>query len=317
MSYALLFPGQGSQFVGMGADLFEARPDLLGSRANEILGFDLAALCLEGPDEVLTRTEHAQPALFAVSYALWAEVGGHLPGVPAGMAGHSLGEYTALAAAGAIGYEDALAVVGQRGRAMAAAADAEPSGMAALVGADLDLATAVCDARSAQGGRLSVANINTPAQIVVAGGQADIEWLVEHGRDQGIRRVIPLKVAGGFHSSFMAPAAKAVSAALADVEISDPTVDVWANTTARPHVTGEIPEIMARQVVETVRFAESLESMFRAGIDTFVHVGPGDVTAGLARKTVDATTTHVISTLDDVAAVADSMGRIVRPEEGP
>src|SRR5690606_15639753 len=148
---AVLFPGQGSQHVGMGGDLFEARPDLLGERADEILGWSLRDMCLDGPEEELTRTEHAQPALFALSYALWAEVAGLVPR-PAAAAGHSLGEYTALTAAGILEYDTALGVVAERGRAMQAAADVEPSGMAALLGADVETAEAIVEARVAEGG---------------------------------------------------------------------------------------------------------------------------------------------------------------------
>ncbi|HEU4894570.1 MAG TPA: ACP S-malonyltransferase, partial [Acidimicrobiia bacterium] len=136
MSVAVLFPGQGSQHVGMGADLFELRPDLLGERADQILGWSLRDLCLGGPEETLTRTEHAQAALFAVSYALWEELRSAYDGQVAGAAGHSLGEYTALAAAGALNFDHALATVARRGEAMAEAAGLEPSGMAALIGVE-------------------------------------------------------------------------------------------------------------------------------------------------------------------------------------
>src|SRR5688572_23390509 len=153
MTFAVLLPGQGSQFVGMGADLFEARPDLLGDAADEVLGFSLREVCLEGPEERLTRTEHAQPALFALSYALWEELSKQFP-PPAAAAGHSLGEYTALVAAGMLSYRDALSVVAERGRAMAAASDANPSSMAAVIGVDLEAVEAACSVRRSEGGSL-------------------------------------------------------------------------------------------------------------------------------------------------------------------
>lgn len=301
MSYAILFPGQGSQFVGMGADLFDEVPELLGDRADAVLGWSLRDMCLQGPEDELTRTEHAQPALFALSVALWTRLALHLPTAPAAAAGHSLGEYSALVAAGMLDFDTALAVVAERGRAMQAAADLEPSGMAALLGADVELAQAVCSARAAEGGRLTVANINAPGQVVVAGGAADLDWLEANGRDHGVRRAVRLKVAGAFHSAFMAPASDRVAAALADVEAADGAFPVYGNVTAAPVAAAEVASTLAVQVVSPVRFAESLEAMAAAGVDTFVHVGPGDVTAGMAKRTVDGATVHTVSTLDDIA----------------
>lgn len=308
MSYAILFPGQGSQFVGMGEDLFEARPELLGSRSDDILGWSLEKMCLEGPEEDLTRTEHAQPALFALSYALWDVLREAVDGVPSGAAGHSLGEYTALCAARAIDFDSALATVSARGRAMAEAADSEESGMAALIGADLDLARVVVDERSAGGGRLEIANINAPGQIVVAGGAADLDWLTENARDLGVRRVIPLKVAGAFHSSFMESAAVAVGQALSRLTIEEPDFPVWSNTTARPHDAKQIPDLLRRQVVSTVLFSDSLVDMAASGIDAFVHVGPGDVTAGMARRTVTDARVVAVSNIADIDGAVETLG---------
>jgi malonyl CoA-acyl carrier protein transacylase len=307
VSYAVLFPGQGSQHVGMGAELFESRPDLLGEAADGVLGWSLRNMCLEGPEETLTRTEHAQPALYAISYALWEafrEAVGH---DPAAMAGHSLGEYTALAAAGAFDFETGLALVAERGRAMAEAADAEPSGMAALIGVSPGDAERVAQARRDEGGRLWVANLNAPGQVVVAGGADDLEWLARHAADHGIRRVIALNVAGAFHSQFMAPAAARLEAALRASEVKPPQIPVWSNTTAEPHGS-EIVETLVEQVVAPVRFAESLENMAATGISTFVHVGPGDVTAGMARKTIPGAQVLVVSSLDDIPGAVQSIG---------
>lgn len=312
-TFAVLFPGQGSQFVGMGADLFDARPDLLGERADDVLGWSLRSLCLDGPEEELTRTEHAQPALFAVAYTLWAETAAVLSGSPAAAAGHSLGEYTALAAAGALEFDDALRVVAARGRAMADAADSEPSGMAALLGADVDLAESVCAANRGAGGRLAVANDNAPGQVVVAGAIADLDWLDEHGRELGVRRAVRLKVAGAFHSPFMQPAADQVAQALSTVEPSEPTFPVYANVTAAPVTAADIRTSLASQVVGRVRFADTLRAMSGRGIDTFVHVGPGDVTAGMAKRTVEGATVLTISDLDGVADAAAALSTIGAP----
>jgi [acyl-carrier-protein] S-malonyltransferase len=245
--------------------------------------------------------------LFAISYALWLSFREAYRGAIAGAAGHSLGEYTALCAAGSVSFEDALTVVSRRGAAMAAAADLEPSGMAALIGADEDLAASVATRRRDEGGRLEVANVNAPGQVVVAGGQDDIAWVSNHTAELGVRRAIPLKVAGAFHSSFMAPAGEAVGAALSGVDFAEPAFPVWSNTTARPHTTKELAATLEAQVVSTVRFEESLRDMAGNGIDTFVHVGPGDVTGGMARRTIDEATVHVISDTGDIPGVVDAL----------
>ena len=313
VSFAVLFPGQGSQFPGMGADLFAKRPDLLGHRADHILGWSLEEVCLHGSEEVLTRTEHAQPALFALSYALWEEVRARLPGLPAAGAGHSLGEYTALAASGAVDFDDALAVVAERGQAMADAADLEPSGMSALLGASLEQAEEVAARRRDEGGRLTVANVNAPGQVVVAGGAVDLDWLEAQAQALGLRKVIRLKVAGAFHSPFMEPAAARVGEALAAVPFHPQTFPVWSNVTARPLPEGEERSTLASQVVSPVLFAATLEGMAEAGVDLFVHIGPGDVTASMAKRSVPGARAVAISDLAGIAPGLEAVGTIPSP----
>lgn len=301
--YAILFPGQGSQHVGMGIELFAARRDLLGESADRIVGWSMESMVVDGPQDVLTRTEHAQPALYAVSYSLWRALESALATPAAATAGHSLGEYTALAASGALTYEDGLALVAERGRAMAAAAAAgDPSGMAALIGADPAQAEVVAADRRRSGGRLWVANVNAPSQVVLAGGETDIEWLSENARSLGIRRAIPLAVAGAFHSPFMAAAAERLEAALGDTQFSRPDFPVYANTTARP--VEDPARQLAEQLVRPVQFAQTLEHMAEDGITTFIHVGPGDVTAGLVKRTLPDAVVRVVSDLEGVAALA-------------
>ena len=179
--------------------------------------------------------------------------------------------------------------------------------MAALIGADREQAEAMTLARRELGGRLEVANVNAPGQVVVAGGTDDLEWLAENGSGLGIRRVVPLNVAGAFHSQFMVPARGELTTALEAIELSEPRFPVWSNTTARPHQTGEIAELLARQMIEPVLFADSLLDMSAAGIDTFVHVGPGDVTAGLARRTVAGASVLTISGIDDIRTGLDAI----------
>lgn len=310
MGYAVIFPGQGSQFPGMGAELFARRSDLLGERADTILGWSLEAMCLQSDEETLTRTEHAQPALFALSYALFEELLAQLAVPPAGGAGHSLGEYTALAAAGVVGFDEGLAIVAERGRAMAGAAGQEDSGMAALLGVDGGQAEAVTLARRQSGGRLFVANLNAPGQVVVAGGEEDLEWLEAEAANHGVRRIVRLKVSGGFHSPFMAPAADRLEAALAGVEFNPSTFAIWSNVSATPHE--QIPQKfeLVRQTTAPVRFSESLVDMAAAGFDTFVHLGPGEVTLGMAKRSIPAARHLAVPDLGAIPTVGQALGTI-------
>ncbi len=297
-TYAILFPGQGSQFVGMGADVFAARPDLLGDTANEVLGWSLSTVVSDGPDEELTRTDRAQAALFAISYTLWILLADAMPRPPSATAGQSLGEYTGLAAAGAIGFPEGLGLVAARGQAMAEAAALEPSTMLALMGADIAAAEAMAAQRRDDGGKLWVANINAPGQIVLAGSMEDIDWLLTNADQVGARRAIPLNVAGAFHSPYMLPAAERLAQALDATDFADTKFPVYANVSAKP-MTDPRGQL-ARQLVEPVRFAESLERMAADGIDAFIHVGPGNVTAGLARRSAPGTDTYTVSAIDDI-----------------
>lgn len=305
MQYAVLFPGQGSQTVGMAEDVLTSRLDLLGEAANEALGWDLAGTIRNGPEELLTQTDRAQPSLYATAYAIWEAFRDAVTTLPSAAAGHSLGEYTALAAAGVIDYWEGLRLVSARGTAMAEAAAANPSSMAALLGADADTAERVAHERRTDGGGLWVANLNSPGQVVLAGGIEDIEWLVANARELGIRRAVQLNVAGGFHSPLMAGAAEALQAALAAVDYGTPAFPVYANASAAP--ADDVAASLAEQLTSPVRFEETLLNMLAAGIDTFVHVGPGDVTAGLAKRTAMEAATHVVSSLEEASLVAQEL----------
>lgn len=305
MHYAVLFPGQGSQAIGMGADVFAARPDLLGKAADDVLGWSLETMCAAGPERELTRTDRAQPALYATGFAMWEELRKALPHPPSAAAGHSLGEYTALAAAGAVSYLDGLRLVAARGRAMDEAASAAASGMAAILGVDPEAAESIAATRREQGGELWVANDNAPGQIVFAGAAADISWLVANARELGARRAIELKVAGAFHSPFMRPAADDLRAALDVTRFTEPAFPVIANTTAAPTIN--IADTLALQLVSLVRFADGLVAMADLGIEAFVHVGPGNVTAGMARRTVPDATVLSMSSLDDITGVVEAL----------
>ena len=314
MNISLLFPGQGSQFIGMGADLFEARPDLLVHAADDVLGWSLRDLCLDSSEAELTATDKAQPALYALSYVLWESLSDQLS--PRSAAGHSLGEYTALAAAGAFTFAEGLALVAARGKAMAEAAEAEPSGMAALIGSDPQVAEDMVRQRRDEGGRLWVANLNAPGQIVVAGGSEDIVWVTDHAKAFGIRRAVSLKVAGAFHTPFMERARVNLEQALARTHLQQPTFEVWSNFSATP--TTDVEDSLAQQMTSPVRFAETLVSMVADGTEVFVHVGPGDVTAGLAKRTVpDAhvLTCNALDQIPEIVANLDLLGTMAQREE--
>lgn len=290
----------------MGADVFTKRPDLVGSAANEALGWSLEELCTNGPEDRLTATDHAQPALYALSFALWDELRNAHPDAEwAAAAGHSLGEYTALAASGSLTYLGGLRLVAERGRAMAAAAALEDSGMAALIGADEASAEALCGDRRSQGGRLWVANLNAPGQVVVAGGSEDIEWASEHAKEHGIRRAIPLKVAGAFHTPFMAPAADDLRNHVAAMSFSPLRFPVYANLTGGPYPP-DVGATLVGQLTGQVRFQASVEAMATT-VDVFVHVGPGDVTAGMAKRIAPETPTLVVNSVESVPLVVAAL----------
>jgi [acyl-carrier-protein] S-malonyltransferase len=191
---------------------------------------------------------------------------------------------------------------------MSDAADASPSGMAALLGVDVGVATNVVEASVANGGSLQIANINAPGQVVVAGSVSDLEWLAESGKDLGVRRSIPLKVAGAFHSNYMTSAAEGLESAVSSSSFRSPGFPVWANATAKPYSPMDVASTLVAQVTSPVLFEATLQSMAEAGLNTFVHVGPGDVTAGLAKRTLPDATVLTVSDLEDIESAAAAVG---------
>jgi [acyl-carrier-protein] S-malonyltransferase len=287
----------------MGADVFAARPDLLGSAADEVLGWSLADLCATGPETELMRTDRVQPALYAVSFALWEAFAVRMDHPPIAAAGHSLGEYTALAAADSLDFRDGLELVAARGSAMAKATATAAGSMAAVVGADLDALESIVAAMRADGAPAWVANVNAPGQVVVAGSMDAIDSLVAKGRELGLRRVIPLNVAGAFHTPLMESARRELEDALRATEFSPGAFPIWSNLSARPAT--DIAAALAGQLIGKVRFSDSLLDMAEAGVEAFVHIGPGDVTAGMAKRTVKGAAVITVSALEDIdAAVA-------------
>jgi len=290
MKQAAIFPGQGAQKPGMGADLYEAFPQAreLFDRADEVLGFPIAATCFEGAPETVNRTDVCQPGIFLVSAVTMELLRKHRAVEPAqfaATAGLSLGEYSALWFAGALSFEDGLSLTRLRGELMQAASDAEPSGMTSIMGADLDTVERVCAAVRDGGGIVCVANLNSPGQIVISGAQAAVDDASDRLKEAGARRTIPLAVAGAFHSPLMAPASEGLSEKLANTEIRPATVPVIANVKAAPvSQPDEIREALVSQLVNPVLWEKSMHRLGADGIEQFVEPGPSRVLAGIMKK---------------------------------
>lgn len=283
---AWVFPGQGSQVVGMGKAIAEADADARAvfDAADEALGFALSRLCFEGPEEELRLTVNTQPAILTTSAALLAVWKKAAPR-PDFVAGHSLGEYSALVAAEALSFVDAVRVVRQRGAFMEEAVPAGRGGMAAVLGMERDALQAIVEAVSAEGDVVELANLNCPGQIVLSGTIEGVKKAAERAREAGARRVLELAVSGPFHSSLMRPAAERLAVVLADVPLADARVPVVANVTARPVTqAAEIRRLLVEQVAAPVLWEDSVRTMLEAGVDTFVEIGPGTVLTGLIKK---------------------------------
>lgn len=294
---ALAFPGQGAQFVGMGADLAEtydiARETF--AEADDVLERPLARLCFDGPLEELTETAVCQPAILAVSVATMRVARQQL-GLGGEIAlGHSLGEYTALVAAGAMDFATALQVVAERGAAMQAAAEARPGGMVALIGVDDAAAHELCEAAE----EVWPANYNGPNQIVASGSQAGVERLLEAASEAGVR-ASRLQVSGAFHSPLMSDAATRVADALAGWEPGAPGMRFLSTTTCAEEPPGAMAEVLVSQLTSPVRFAETVAVARAAGVDRFVELGPGKVLSGLIRRIDRAAQTTSVGSVADV-----------------
>ncbi|MDA3963598.1 MAG: ACP S-malonyltransferase [Planctomycetota bacterium] len=308
MGLALVYPGQGAQSVGMGTELAQQYPSArrILDEADQILGFSLSDIIAHGPDDELTRTDISQPAILVMSWMAHTVLTETVEPLQFDCtAGLSLGEYTALIAAGALDFENALRLVRVRGEAMQAASEARAGGMVALIGADEASANSFCDAVRQGDEVLQVANLNSAGQVVIAGDQAACDRAVDAAKEHGIRRAMPLKVAGAFHTAHMAPAAERLGEALAFTPFSNARVPVYANATAEAVTeAATIRELLIRQLTEPVRFAASVEAMHATGITTFWELGPGKTLGGMISRTVKDVSCANVATPEDALALA-------------
>jgi len=313
MAIAFVFPGQGSQEVGMGralAETFQAAADVF-AEVDEALGQNLSQIIWDGPRETLTLTENAQPALMAVSMALMRvlerETGFSLRDKVTFVAGHSLGEYSALAAAGAFSLADTARLLKLRGQAMQKAVPVGQGGMTALIGVGIDVARQVAEA-AAEGECCEVANDNEPAQVVLSGHKTAMDRVPEAGKAFGVRRALPLPVSAPFHCALMQPAAEAMAEALATVQVNTPVVPVVANVLASPiSDPDEIRRRLVEQVTGTVRWRECVQFMAANGITDIYEIGSGRVLTGLVGRIDKSLQATPVGTPADIAAVAGAL----------
>ena len=295
---AWLFPGQGAQHVGMGRDLYEQIPPARAvfAAADQALGFSLSSLCFEGPEDELTRTVNTQPALVTHSVAalLAAVEAGSVTRQPAFVAGHSLGEYAALIVAGAMSFEDGLRLVRERGRLMQEACDATPGTMAAVLGLEAEAVAALCQQHGA-----SICNVNAPGNITVGGAAEAVAAVSEAAGEAGASRVVPLDVAGAFHTPLMQDAADVMREVLAAASFEEPRIPVVSNVSGRLlDGAADLPGELAAQVTSPVLWADSVRTMLDGGVTSFLEFGPGQVLTGLVRRTERSATLRNIATAD-------------------
>ncbi len=301
---AFVFPGQGSQIVGMGKELADSSEVVQGifTKADKALEEGLSSLIFNGPQETLTLTVNAQPSLLTTSIAI-LEKFKEANIAPDYVAGHSLGEYTALVASGALSFEDAVRTVRKRGEFMEEAVPAGKGTMAAILGMSNEDLQAVTDEISAEGHPVQLANINCPGQIVISGSAKGVKQACELAKERGAKRAIPLEVSGPFHSSLMEPAAAKLRSVLDQIEINDANVPVVANVNAQEMISAEaVKENLVKQLFSPVLWENSIQYMLDQGVDTFIEIGPGKVLSGLIKKVNRRVATYAIGDIETLEA---------------
>jgi len=305
---AFIFPGQASQYVGMGKDWYDQYPSArdMFQRADRIVGYSLSSICFDGPEDQLRQTRITQPAIFvhSVVVAAWLNDRGIRPDITAG---HSLGEYSALVSAGAGDFDKVLVVVQRRGELMQNAGALHPGTMAAVMGLEYDQVETVCDMASIEG-VVVPANVNSPGQIVISGSVEGVRRAMELAKDRGARRVVELDVSGAFHSSLMAPAQEGLSAALDHLELRDPQVPVVVNVSAEPVMSASgLRESLKSQLTSPVLWEPTIRKMMDLGVDRTVEVGPGKVLQGLVRRIAPEMQLFGCDTVEQTSALECSL----------
>ncbi|QVK18860.1 ACP S-malonyltransferase [Mycoplasmatota bacterium] len=301
---AILFSGQGSQYIGMGQDFYEKYDEVkdLYKKANQVLGYDLTKICFE-ENKLINQTQYTQPSVLVTSLGIYTAILKEMKINPKVLAGFSLGEYSALYASGIFDFEKIVYLVKQRANYMEKCATAYPGKMAAIIGMKQDVLTNICEEVAKTHGIVQIANYNCPNQLVIGGKKEAVEMVCAQAKEKGARRAVVLNVSGGFHTSLMSDAANEMYEEVIKTPYNKPAIDIIMNATADYLPFNQLPQLMKRQIESSVYFEDTIKKMIADGIDTFIEIGPGNVLSGFVRK-IDRTKTVIsIDKLSDLERV--------------